>query len=157
MADNDTLSAAELAFETGHFPYMAQALAMAMSRCAAWRFYENGAAYNAAELFGFAKPLDEKRTEDDPSFYMVSAEGAIGLSPGKEYLTQWIFLPMEEGPERTEVIARMKHQMDELEEKEKQEEQAAQAAQMQAPRFCSNCGAPLQEGAKFCTHCGTKI
>lgn len=23
--------------------------------------------------------------------------------------------------------------------------------------FCTNCGAPLEEGASFCTYCGTKI
>ena len=26
-----------------------------------------------------------------------------------------------------------------------------------APKFCSNCGAPLGEHAKFCTKCGKKI
>lgn len=26
-----------------------------------------------------------------------------------------------------------------------------------APKFCSNCGAPLMDGSKFCTKCGTPV
>ncbi|MBR5163820.1 MAG: zinc-ribbon domain-containing protein [Schwartzia sp.] len=25
------------------------------------------------------------------------------------------------------------------------------------PQFCTNCGAPLVNGAKFCENCGTKV
>ena len=30
-------------------------------------------------------------------------------------------------------------------------------APQNAPKFCSNCGAPLAPGAKFCSNCGAKI
>ena len=47
---------------------------------------------------------------------MVSREGAIGISPGLEWLTEWMFLPMEECEERDFLIRRMKEELqDELE------------------------------------------
>lgn len=145
---------------TPHFPYLAQALAVAMSRCAVWRYAQDGTPFSVLEIFGMAKEMDEKRPEDSTSFYMVSAEGAIGLSPGKEYLTQWLFIPMEEGPERDAVIARMKETMDEWEAEEKAKAPAPEPISAPVPRsvptarFCMHCGAPLPEGSRFCPACG---
>ena len=39
---------------------------------------------------------------------MVSGEGAIGVSPGLEFLTKWIFIPMSAGPERDAILEKMK-------------------------------------------------
>ena len=50
-------------------------------------------------------PLDEYQ------FFMVSREGAIGLSPGLEWMTKWLFYPMEPGKERDFVLQRMREQL----------------------------------------------
>ena len=90
----------ERAFWTGHYHFLMQALAVAMSRCLVWRLVGVGTPYTLKDLFDFAKIQDEEHELKDPYFYYVSREGAIGLSPGLEYLTQWLFIPMEPGKER---------------------------------------------------------
>lgn len=82
-----------LALQTGHYPTFSMALAMAMTRAVAWIFTDTGDVYSAVQLFSFAQKYDEKPRENGQSFFMVSAEGAIGISPGLEYLTKWIFVP----------------------------------------------------------------
>ena len=87
-----------------HFPTLSMALAMAMTRCWAWRFTRTGEAFSALQLIDFVTKYDAAHQLESPSFYMVSIEGAIGVSPGQEYLTQWLFVPMEAGPERDALL-----------------------------------------------------
>ena len=87
-----------------HFPTLSMALTMAMTRSFAWRFEETGEAFSALQLIDFAQHFDASRQPDGHSFYMVSAEGAIGVSPGREYLTRWLFTPLPAGPERDAVL-----------------------------------------------------
>lgn len=102
---------AEEAIWTGHFHYMMQALAVAMSRTFVWRLVEEGTPFTLKDLFEFAKVQDEEHELTGMQYYMVSREGAIGLSPGLEYLTQWLFIPMEPCKERDFYIRDMQEQL----------------------------------------------
>ena len=84
----------------GHYRTLTKALAVAMPTCVVWRETESGAPYTAKELFAFCEKHDAEHPLRPEQFYMVSREGAIGLSPGLEWLTTWMFIPMEEGKER---------------------------------------------------------
>lgn len=86
-----TLEALEL--QTGHYLSLLHALAVAMTRCVIWRNADTEDKYNVSQLFTFVKDFDQEHPIKDNAFYMVSAEGAIGLSPGMEYLTKWMFIP----------------------------------------------------------------
>lgn len=165
----------ERAFFTGHYPYMMQALTIAMQHCMVWRIKESGEAVTFEDLFTLAKQQDEEHPLKEGAFYMVTSEGAIGLSPGLEYLTEWIFIPMEPCEERDQLL---QETIEELKRQEAEEagdkktvdketvdkEQPANDPQptdnQQAnreKRFCTHCGAPLIEGNLFCVKCGTKI
>ena len=102
---------AEEAFWTGHFHYMTQALAVAMGRTMVWRLVGEGTPFTLKDLFEFAKVQDEEHELTDMQYYMVSREGAIGLSPGLEFLTQWLFIPMEPCQERDFLIRDMREQL----------------------------------------------
>ena len=91
--EKQKISPEELAFRTGHYPTFSMALAMAMTRCFAWRFVDTGEDYSAVQLFDFAQKFDASYQDDGRSFFMVSGEGAIGVSPGMEYQTKWLFSP----------------------------------------------------------------
>ena len=108
----------------GHYRTLVQALTMAMMKCMAWRDADGGQTFSAKDLFDFAQKYDELHPLDDDQFYMVSREGAIGLSPGLEWLTQWMFIPMAPGAERDAVVDHMRLQL--------QQERAAQEAIEQA-------------------------
>ena len=84
----------------GHYRTLTQALAVAMPKCIIWRETGEGTPISVKELYDFARKQDEESPLSPEQFYMVSREGAIGLSPGLEYLTQWIFVPMEPCPLR---------------------------------------------------------
>lgn len=91
---------AEEAFWTGHYHYMMQALAVAMSHTMVWRLVGDGTPFTLKDIFEFAREYDEKHEIEEPSFYYVSREGAIALCPGLEYLAEWMFVPMEPCQER---------------------------------------------------------
>ena len=111
---------AELAFWTGHYHYMMQALAVAMCHTMVWRLVGDGTPFTLKELFEFARDYDEEHEIEDPFFYYVSREGAIGLSPGLEYLTEWMFVPMEPCQERDFLLRDLQERL--------QEEAAAEEA-----------------------------
>ena len=99
---------AEEAFWTGHFPYLMQALAIAISRCQVWRQADNEQnIFTLIELFNFAKDWDEQHPPKEGEFYLVSIEGAIGLCYEVEYSVHWLFTPMEPGPQRDQLLEQM--------------------------------------------------
>ena len=102
---------AEQAYWTGHYHYLMQALAVAMSHTLVWRLVGSGTPFTLKELFDFAKQQDEEKELTGTQFYYVSREGAIGLSPGLEYLTQWLFIPMEPGKERDFFLRDMREKL----------------------------------------------
>ncbi len=161
-----TLEAFEL--QTGHYYNLLHALAAAMTRCLIWRYAGTDDKYDVLQLFRFAEEFDKEHPIKDRSFYMVSAEGAIGVSPGVEYLTKWLFLPdMDEAS-----IKKLQSDIRQIEAQSKAEEQARKEAEERArketeekakqaavavsnSKFCPHCGTPyMYENAKFCFNCG---
>jgi hypothetical protein len=121
-----TLEAFEL--QTGHYHSLLHALAAAMTRCVIWRYAGTEDKYNVLQLFRFAEDFDKEHPIQDRSFYMVSAEGAIGVSPGMEYLTKWMFIPdMDEAS-----IEKLQSDIRQLEAQSKAEEQARKEAEERA-------------------------
>ena len=107
---------------------MLHALAAAMTRCVIWRYAGTEDKYNVLQLFRFAEDFDKEHPIHDRSFYMVSAEGAIGVSPGMEYLTKWMFIPdMDEAS-----IEKLQSDIRQLEAQSKAEEQARKEAEEHA-------------------------
>ena len=164
-----TLEAFEL--QTGHYSCLIHALGVAMTRCIIWRYTDTDKKYDLLQLYRFAEGYDKEHPLEDHAFYMVTAEGAIGVSPGMEYLTKWLFIPaMDE-----ESIAKLQADIQQLEAQAKAEEEAAkrdaeekarkeaeekarQEAEAQAaakPKFCPECGTPYKKlTSKFCENCG---
>ncbi|MBQ8657028.1 MAG: hypothetical protein IJ527_08275 [Prevotella sp.] len=116
---------AEEGFWTGHFHYLLQALAIAINRCQVWRLAETRDPFTVTELLEFAKSYDAEHPLPAGHFYMVTREGAIGVSPGVEYLTKWLFTPMEPGRERDFLLQEYR---DKLAELAAEEEATASAA-----------------------------
>ena len=157
-----------------HYRSLTQALAVAMPKCIIWREADNGTPVSAKELFDFSQKRDVEHPLREEEFYMVSREGAIGLSPGLEWLTRWMFIPMEPCKERDFVFLKMQEELQTEAEVKKAVEEAVQrglaaekAAKAAEPaatdspyrmmNFCEICGAKLPAGAKFCTNCGNKL
>lgn len=176
-----TLEAFEL--QTGHYHSLLHALAAAMTRCVIWRYAGTEDKYNVLQLFRFAEDFDKEHPIHDRSFYMVSAEGAIGVSPGMEYLTKWMFIPdMDEAS-----IEKLQSDIRQLEAQSKAEEQARKEAEERARKEAEEkarreaeqkarleaeqkarreaeekakqaapaASATAVPHAKFCPHCGT--
>ncbi len=115
---------AEEAFWTGHYPYLMQALTVAVSRCQVWRLANSDEVFTLVEVFNFAKDWDEQHPPKESEFYLVSVEGAIGLCCYVEYTVKWLFIPMEPGAERDALMQDMQQQLDQM----AAEEEGAQAA-----------------------------
>ena len=92
MDQEKQLSPEEIQVLTGRFTSFCAALGAAMTKCAVWRLKNGDKKLNALEVMSFAGKFDEEHPipEEDPSFYRVSVEGAIGICPGVEYLTNWM-------------------------------------------------------------------
>ena len=106
---------AEEAFWTGHCHYLLQALALAMQRCQVWRLADTGDIFTTIEILDFAKVYDAEHPLQGNQFYRVTREGAIGLCMGVEYLTHWVFTPMEPGPMRDALLQDLKEKLEEME------------------------------------------
>lgn len=126
-----------------HYRSLTHGLSVAMQMCIVWRETDNGIPVTAKQLFDFCQKYDAKHPLREEEFYMVSREGAIGLSPGLEWMTQWMFIPMEPCLERDFIVHKM------------QEELRAEATP--APKFCTHCGAKIAPNSKFCTVCGQPL
>ena len=112
----DVRKQAEEAYLTGHYPYLMQALVMAVSSCVVWRLVDSDDIFTMIDVFNFAKQWDEEHPLKNGEFYLVSAEGAIGISPGAEWLTKWLFIPMEAGAERDEFLQKLQKQLNKMDE-----------------------------------------
>lgn len=108
----------------GHYRKMMHALAVAMPKCIVWRETEEGTPVTAKELYEFAKKHDEEHPLNSEQFYMVTREGAIGISPGLEWLTKWMFVPMEDCQERDFAFRNMLEELHTESEVEKAIEKA---------------------------------
>lgn len=125
-----TLEAFEL--QTGHYFSLLHALAVAMTRCVIWRYAGTDDKYDVLQLFNFAMDFDQEHPIKDRSFYMVSAEGAIGVSPGMEYLTKWMFLPDMDEASVEKLQADVRQLAAEAKAEKEAEERARQEAEEKA-------------------------
>ena len=102
----------------GHYNTLAEALAAAMLKGnLVWRIYdETREPFDLVEIYRFAKKYDQEHPITGTQFYWVSREGAIGISMGLEYRVKWLFIPMEEGLERDDLVVKMGEKMAEVEE-----------------------------------------
>lgn len=134
-----------------HFGSLVDALGTAMTRCVVWRYADSDEKYNALQLYRFAEDFDRENPVTDGSFYMVSTEGAIGVSPGAEYLTRWMFIPsMDE-----ESVEKLRADIQHLQVPEP-EPQLEPEPPVHRSKFCPNCGTPYKnDDSKFCSNCGT--
>ena len=86
-------------------------------------------------------------------FFIVTIEGAIGLSFGQEWLTQWLFIPMEPCEERDRMMEQLKEKLEQHEQQEDREQPTPQPVM----KFCTHCGKPINPAMKFCTNCGASL
>lgn len=94
-----------------HTRTFTQALDVAVTRCMVWREMETETPYSAMELLEFAQKVDQEHPLDGHKFYMVTTDGAIGISPGLEWLTTWMFVPMEDCQERDFILRKMQEDL----------------------------------------------
>lgn len=158
----------EIPLDFDHYKTLTAALADAIQRCMVWREQESGTPYTGKDLYEFAQRHDKQFVMGEDEFYMVTFEGAIGLSPGLEWLTKWVFVPMEPGEEQERLLEQMKEKLEEHERQESMS-QTVSTPQPQSPlpppppmspmplRFCTNCGVKLRPGLRFCTNCGKRL
>lgn len=163
MDQEKQLSPEEIHVLTGRFTSFCAALGAAMTKCAVWRLKNGDKKLNALEVMSFAGKFDEEHPipENDPSFYRVSIEGAIGICPGVEYLTNWLLLPAMDEESLKKFEADVKELQAKVENEEKADtEPVPEEPETEIPvvkaKFCPNCGKPYRnDTVKFCANCGT--
>lgn len=147
--DEQNLTPAEIQVLTGRFGSLGEALGAAMTLCAAWQSPDGGDVLNAWQMMQLAGEYDPAHPLVAPAYFRVSVEGAIGLCPGAEYLTDWLFIPSSD-PAALEGLQRDIATL----------QAPPPAERVPAPaldRFCPNCGQPYSnDNVKFCPHCGTR-
>jgi hypothetical protein len=150
MDQEKQLSPEEIQVLTGRFTSFCAALGAAMTKCAVWRVKDEDKKLNALEVMPYADKFDQEHPipEGDPSYFRVSAEGAIGICPGVEYLTNWVLLPaMDE-----ESLKKFEADVKKLQPKEEPKPEVP----IVKAKFCPNCGTPYRnDSVKFCANCGT--
>ena len=96
-----------------HYKNLLSALAGAMPVCMVWLLpgpEENY--FNARDVFAFALSEGGEEEElEEGQFYVVSAEGAIGLAVDHEYLTRWIFIPVDDKEIIERELERMREEL----------------------------------------------
>lgn len=148
---------------------MAKAAKLASAVCQQWKFQDEvGNVIDASLLEYSAGEQDNAGTvdPDDPeSYYIVSPDGAIGLTENDGENVEWLFLPLH----RTVAS---------LPKKLKRGEPWPEAITLPTPQpaptapqpaasqpfasptagsICPNCGKPVAPGSKFCMRCGTPM
>ena len=145
---------------TGRYTSLATALGAAMNYCAVWKLKGKDKRLNALEVMSFVGKFDEEHPipEGDPSFFRVSAEGAIGICPGVEYMTDWLLIPAmdEESVKKFEEDVKKLQALAEAKQTPAPEPAPAPEIPVVKAKFCPNCGTPYRnDTVKFCANCGT--
>ena len=98
--------------DRGQYPYMIQAVLVAVNLCKAWRADdETQEPYSVQQLAEYARLCDSQAPLVEGQYYIVTREGAIGLCPGQEWETEWLFVPMEPCPLRDEMLRQLDAQI----------------------------------------------
>ena len=108
--------------------------------CLVWRDVQG----KPVTVIDLMDALDSNADLVPPKSYMLSEEGAIGVTDAYEYAIGWILFPMEDSEEKEACLQKMRAHF-----KEEETQQAESSY-----KFCENCGQKLNAGAKFCTKCG---
>lgn len=145
---------------TGRYTSLATALGAAMNYCAVWKLKGKDKRLNALEVMSFVGKFDEEHPipEGAPSFFRVSAEGAIGICPGVEYMTDWLLIPAmdEESVKKFEEDVKKLQALAEAKQTPAPEPAPAPEIPVVKAKFCPNCGTPYRnDTVKFCANCGT--
>ena len=113
---NESQSFQDYKTRIGHYSTLQEALAAAMLKGNfVWRIYdETREPYDLVEIYRFAQKYDQANPITGNQFYWTSREGAIGISMGLEYRVKWLFIPMEPGLERDELVVKMGERMAEV-------------------------------------------
>jgi hypothetical protein len=100
------------AIASGQYHYMIQAVVVAVNLCKAWRADdETHEPFSVQKLADYARLCDSQAPLVEGQYYMVTREGAIGLCPGQEWETEWLFVPMEPCPLRDEMLRQLDQQI----------------------------------------------
>ena len=100
------------AIDSGQYTYMMQAVLVAVNLCKAWRADdETQEPYSVQQLAEYARLCDSQAPLVEGQYYIVTREGAIGLCPGQEWETEWLFVPMEPCPLRDEMLRQLDAQI----------------------------------------------
>ena len=144
-----------------HFKTMTEAVRAAAQLCPDWIVIESGDYVDADAAAYIARVTDRLDHEDDAAsetYYLVSDEGAVGVTSKYEYLAQWILMPLMRPMEEieAEIEAELRRQQQQVQQAE-QTRQGAAAPTAETPAFCPYCGYKQQPGAKFCPDCGRRF
>ena len=139
---------------------MTDAAGFAAQKCSQWRFKNEAQHVYVKDAFLFAcarqdeaYPLDAGNAE---SYYLVSPEGAIGLTEDDGKRIDWLFLPVG-------VVAVSLPESLSREPKVEIPLQPPVAPEPPAPfgkpkqQTCPKCGKPVTAGSKFCMSCGARL
>lgn len=115
-SDNNKMTFEEFKFRYGHYDTLMKALLVSldMGNLVWVSNDDDNKAYDLLDMYQFALAQDSERPLSGTQFYMVSREGAIGLSDGLEYRVKWILIPMEPSKERTYRILRLQEKIEEM-------------------------------------------
>ena len=145
------------------------ALVLAGNVCQSWRVIDGQEDLGLLEMIAVATELDEQYPAEEDMFYMVSGEGAIGITWKWEFLVRWLYVPSEaliedEGQAPSQAVQEQFVQMPQPAPQPVSQTVTAQptltvTTQTEPVRqgFCRKCGRPLQANAKFCKGCGTPV
>lgn len=112
---NNKMTFEEFKFRRGHYDTLMKALLVSLDMGnLVWVSNDSdNKAYDLLDLYQFALAQDSERPLSGTQFYMVSREGAIGLSDGLEFRVKWILIPMEPSKERAYHILRLQEKIEE--------------------------------------------
>ena len=93
-----------------------EAVVMAGNVCQIWRVMNGDQKLNLIDMLAVAEQMDEENPPEEDFYYMVSAEGAIGITWKWEFLVNWLYIPDEvfdeEEPAQMQPVQQSVTQMD---------------------------------------------
>ena len=124
----------------------AEAAELAAEVCARWTFIPGGQSADAALLRRTALEQDEQSVppQNDPmSFYIISPDGALGMTSDGGRSVRWLLMPEGQSPEALPVLIDPRHPWP--------------LPLFRAVRYCPKCGKRLRPGSRFCGACGYRV
>ncbi|MCR4869146.1 MAG: hypothetical protein K5889_06630, partial [Lachnospiraceae bacterium] len=69
------------------------AVVAAANVCQNWRMVDGKEDIGLLDMIAVASEFDERNPMDEDMFYVVSGEGAIGITWKWEFLVRWLYVP----------------------------------------------------------------